>query len=305
MSMASVSMDQERRVRLLYHFSRIQQPLIELSWSEYVHHLERMFQRHRAESLSLNRFIDSLFPIDALVAMGCLSNQARAWEVLFSAHIGRADRLFVDALRQRAARLLPGNEEQQETAVQDFWGHLLVPPVADRMPILHRYDGMRPLIPWLIRVFQNRIISQLRSPHHRVESLSEDDLLLDTQPRSPNLTRWQEAFREAAQSWLHVLPDRSLVILGLRWRYRLSQREIANLFHVHEGTISRQIAQLRDQFLATIKEHLESAGWFGEDVQPFILQEMQSVLLDEPKLSANHLSKLLQHQPLDMLHHES
>ena len=39
-------------------------------------------------------------------------------------------------------------------------------------------------------------------------------------------------------------PDAELLILGLRLRYRMSQRDVAHLLGVHEGTISRQTDKL-------------------------------------------------------------
>ena len=68
----------------------------------------------------------------------------------------------MDALRARAARLYPRDEERQDTAVADFWGHLCIAETAGSVPVMARFDGQRPLVPWLIRVFQNWHISQLR-----------------------------------------------------------------------------------------------------------------------------------------------
>ena len=77
----------------------------------------------------------------------------------------RADCLLVDALRARAVRLYPRNQERQDSAVAEFWGYLLAGEKAGSLPILARYDGERPLVPWLIRVFQNKHISELRRGH--------------------------------------------------------------------------------------------------------------------------------------------
>jgi len=101
-----------------------------------------------------------------------LDNDRRAWESLFAAQTGRVDCLLVDALRSRAARLYPRNEEKQESAVAEFWGQLLVNEPG--IPILARYDGQRPLVPWLIRVFQNAHISKLRM--RELHSLPDEEL---------------------------------------------------------------------------------------------------------------------------------
>src|SRR5439155_1041659 len=93
-------------------------------------------------------------------------------EALFAARAGRSDCLLLDALRARAVRLYPRDEERQDSAVTEFWSQLVVPEAPGRLPTLGRYDGQRPLVPWLIRVFQNWHISQLRTEMH---SLLLDD----------------------------------------------------------------------------------------------------------------------------------
>ena len=85
----------------------------------------------------------------------------------------------------------------------------------------------------------------------------------------------------------------ALLILGLRLRYRLSQREVATLLGVHEGTISRQTTQLRDHCLEAISRRLLDEGWTGDDLSGYVLNEMGGLLLDEPRLSADSLARLL------------
>jgi RNA polymerase sigma factor (sigma-70 family) len=285
-------------IALLYHHCRLQLPRVVLELGKFQEHLRRMEARAQAAmpALTRERFLAGLYPTDAYVAMGCLENQAGAWERLFAARVGREDRLFVDALRQRAARFFPRDVERQETAVNDFWGHLLLAPTGAGLAILARFDGVRPLVPWLIRVFTNRIISQLRSPNERRESLADNDLLAEAHGdlETPPAPMWHESFREAARTWLAALPNADLLVLGLRWRYRLSQREVAQVMSVHEGTISRQLTHLRDAALNHIEKHLADAGWTGDDLQPYVLREMESIFMDEPRLSATALARLLQ-----------
>jgi RNA polymerase sigma factor (sigma-70 family) len=160
-------------------------------------------------------------------------------------------------------------------------------------PILARYDGQRPLVPWLIRVFQNKHLSELR---HRtgVGPLPEDDLGdRDLSAAEDGRERWHDEFRSAARTWLDGLPDNEVLILGLRLRYRLSQREVAHLLGIHEGNVSRQTARLRDHCLEQIGEQLRRLGWTGDDLGGFVLKEMDSLLLDEPRLSADRLAALL------------
>ena len=193
-------------------------------------------------------------------------------------------------MRARAVRLYPRDEEKQEAAVAEFWSHLIVSETPGSVPILARFDGQRPLAPWLIRVFQNWHVSQLRS-HTGGQSLPEDDLALPL-PEKSN-ARWHDAFCAAARDWLATLSEQEILLLGLRWRYRLSQRDISHLLDVHEGTISRQTDKLRDRCLEVIGKKLTAEGWTGDDLEGFILTELGSLLVDEPKLSADQLTAML------------
>ena len=71
------------------------------------------------------------------------------------------------------------------------------------------------------------------------------------------------------------------------------QREVAHLLGVHEGTISRQTDKLRDRALEAIGRRLVAEGWTGDDLEGFILTEMGGILVDDPRLSADQLARLL------------
>ena len=126
---------------------------------------------------------------------------------------------------RRAVRLYPRDEERQENAVTEFWSHLIISETPGSIPVLARYDGQR-LGAWLIRVFQNWHVSHLRS-HSGVQALPEDDLAMPLPERSNGEARWHDVFCLAAREWLGEVSDNELLLLGLRWRYRLSQREVA------------------------------------------------------------------------------
>jgi RNA polymerase sigma factor (sigma-70 family) len=198
----------------------------------------------------------------------------------------------MDALRARAARLYPRDDEKQDTAVADFWGHLCIAETEGSLPVMARYDGQRPLVPWLIRVFQNWHISQLRK-HAFAQALPDDDLAMPMPTSSEIEPRWREVFSEAARDWLSNITEEEQLLLGLRIRYRLSQREIAQLLKVHEGTISRRTDHLRDQCLEYLAKQLAQAGWTGDDVFELVRTEMISLLLDDPRLSVDALAQIL------------
>jgi RNA polymerase sigma factor (sigma-70 family) len=292
-AMATIPAELRPQVHLLYHFCRMQLPAIVQTPQASERHLERTYELYRVKAgagASWPAYLDNLYPLDWFVASACLDGNARSWEHLFAARAGRTDCLLLDALRARAARLYPRNEERQENAVNEFWGHLYAAESAGSLPVLGRYDGQRPLVPWLIRVFQNWHISQLRR-HAGTQALPDDDLALPLPEQPP--ARWHEAFCQAARECLTGLKDRELLILGLRLRYRLSQREVANLLNVHEGTISRQTDSLRDHCLDAISRRLLEQGWTGDDLSEYVRTEMYGLLLDDPRLSVDHLASLL------------
>ena len=281
------------RALLVYHFCRLQLPTVGVSVQSFSQHLQRMYglARAKADGLTWERFLEGLYPVDAFLVCACLEGNERGWEVLFAARAGRADRLLVDALRARAVRLFPRDEERQDSEVAEFWGHLIVPDAPGRLPTLARYDGQRPLVPWLILTFQNWLISKLRAPDQRRTTLPPD--APDPFPPRDGDLRWHEAFCEAARAWLAQLGEQDLLLLGLRLRYRLSQRDVAGLLGVHEGTISRQITQLRENCHGFVGQRLLAEGWDGDDLTGFIHSERADLLMDEPRLSADHLARLL------------
>jgi RNA polymerase sigma factor (sigma-70 family) len=285
------------RVTLLYHFCALQLPGVRVPEPKFLAHLERTFRiflPKAAGPVSWAAYLEGLYAVDWAVCVGCLEGQNAAWEALFAARTGRSDCLLVDALRARAVRLYPRDEERQETAVTEFWSNLIAAESDDALPILARYDGQRPLTPWLIRVFQNWHLSKLRQ-HAGPTALPDDEIALplDAGPKDQAAPRWHEAFVAAARDWLGAIDDDERLLLGLRWRYRMSQREVAGLLGLHEGSISRRTDKLRDRALEQIGRRLVAEGWTGDDLAGFVLTELGALLTDDPRLSADQLGRLL------------
>lgn len=285
------------RVALLYHFARLQMPAVKLAEGAFLAHLRRTFGIFLPKApapVTWAAYLEGLYAVDWLVCVGCLDGQNAAWEALFNARTGRSDCLLVDALRARAVRLYPRNEEKQETAVSEFWSNLIAPESEGTLPVLARYDGQRPLAPWLIRVFQNWHLSKLRQ-NTGITALPDDEIALpmDAAPKANGSDRWHETFVAAAREWLGAIDDDERLLLGLRWRYRLSQREAAKLFNLNEGTLTRRTDKLRDRALEHIGGKLVADGWDGDDLEAFILTELGTLLTDDPRLSADQLGRLL------------
>ncbi len=282
------------RLMLLFHYCRLQLPGVQLSWPVFREHLARtlqLFRKKSAQPVAASAYLQQFYAIDWFLCCGCLERSERAWEMLFALKTGRSDCLLIDALRARAVRLFPRDEERQESAVSEFWSHLIVSESPQSLPILARYDGQRPLAPWLIRVFQNWHLSALRTRSGE-QALPDEEIGLPLPPL-PTEPRWHEAFCLAARAWLAELTDEERLVLGLRWRYRMSQREVAGLLGIHEGNVTRRIDKLRDRCLERIGQALVEQGWTGDNLEEYIFTEMGSLLMDDPRLSAEQLQRLI------------
>lgn len=292
--MASPQVQNNQRWFVIYHFCRMQLPAIGVPSAALERHSQRTFDLYRAKNdgaASWENYWENFYPLDWYLAVGCLESDPRAWDMLFAARASRTDCLLVDALRARAVRLYPRDEERQDSAVTEFWSQLLVSETAGGQPILAKYDGQRPLVPWLIRVFQNLHVSKIRKTKGQ-QPWPDDDLALPL-PEPAADGHWHESFCLAARAFFGELTDTELLILGLRLRYRLSQREAAHLLGVHEGTVSRQTTELNRRCQEFIGRQLLDQGWTGEGLDDLIRTEMAGLLVDEPRLAADQLARLL------------
>lgn len=286
--------DPRLQTTLLYHFSRLRLPAVALPLAAFTRRLDRA---RAASTLSLAQFLENLHAVDWFLACACLEGLQPAWEALFVARASRTDALLIDALRARAVRLFPRDPEQQEEVVTDFWGYLLAGEREGSVPILARYDGQRPLVPWLIRVFQNKQLSQMRKDKGEVTLPDEDLGEADAYLPEDSDARWHEQFRAAAHEWFAELGDQDVLLLGLRLRYKLSQREVAKLLGIHEGNVTRKIDGISQKCHERIGQSLRELGWTGEDLYGFIRKEMYSVLLEEPRLAADRLAAMVANLP--------
>src|SRR5207248_10826398 len=103
-----------RRI-LLYHFCRLQLPAVALPDAAVERHLERTFDLYRGkvgDAAKWDAYLENLYAVDWFLCCACLEREPRAWELLFAARANRADCLLVDALRSRAVRLYPRDEEK-------------------------------------------------------------------------------------------------------------------------------------------------------------------------------------------------
>jgi hypothetical protein len=279
---------------MLYHFCRMRLPRVPLTLSRFESHLGRAHAFYSRQAEQTAPFLEALHTLDLFLAAACMEGLQAGWEALFQSRASRTDALLVDALRLRAARLFSRDEERQEEAVLEFWGYLLAGQREGTEPILGRYDGLRPLVPWLIRVFQNRHLSEMRKNRGEVALPDSEDVGHgDSYEPERSDARWHELFRECARGWMSSLKDDEILLLGLRLRYKLSQREVAKVVGVHEGNVTRRMDALSKRAHEVIEKDMRELGWAGDDLQGFIRTEMYELLLDEPRLSAGRLAALL------------
>lgn len=287
------------QIALLYHFCRLRLPGVAVPLEKFSRRLERGFERYRASHPeeepvpTWQRFIENLHALDWFLASACLEGLNTAWEALFNARANRTDLLLIDALRSRAVRLFPRDADKQDEAVTDFWGYILAGEREGSVPILERYDGQRPLVPWLICVFHNKALSEMRK--QRGEAPLPEDDFSQPDPYDPEESKehWHDQFRDLAREWFATLKDEEVLLLGLRLRYRLSQREVAKFLGIHEGNITRRVDAINKKCHERIGQALRELGWTGDDLYAFIRKEMYSVLLEEPRMSVDRLAALL------------
>ena len=232
------------RQALLYHFCRLQLPGVAMTPTAFDRHLQRTFDLHRAkagQAATWDAYLDNFYPLDWFLASGCLEGDNQAWEALFAARTSRADCLLVDALRARAVRLYPRDEERQERR-----GCRVLEPLAGSGNRRLGADPGPVRCPVPAGAVADPCLSELAhlavAPSRRAQVLPEDDLAGALPSQADD--RWHEAFCLAAREWIGQLGNQELLILGLRLRHWLSQREAAQLLGVHEGTISRETTQL-------------------------------------------------------------
>lgn len=286
-----------KEAKILHAFCRVHLPRIDLLPEKLASHLIRcknLFNlKCREKGLPEKDLLEGLYYLDLYLAIACLEGLNTAWESLFASKTGRHDQLLIDALRSRAARLFPCDITRQEDAVSEFWGFLLTGEKETSTSVLEKYDGRRPLVPWLIRVFHNSNLTKLRQVKTG-RPLAEDEAD-EMYWHAPEISdeHWHQEFRLAAQEWIETLSDKEKLLLGLRVRYRLSQRESATFLGIHESNISRLTDKIRANCLSIIETRLLNAGWSGDDLQSFVNTEMETLILDEPRLSAENLAILL------------
>ena len=287
------------QVRALYHFARLRLPRIRLAWDTFVSRLENAYQRsvrtanhHKTIPPTRRDYAERIYGLDSYLCFGCMNQDKVAWELLFSTYT-QADTLLYEALRKHACRFFPRDRLLQEEKVHTFWGNLIICEKEGQTPILERYDGARPLVPWLITVFDHWVHSDKRKDQDWFD-LDENTGGASIPPsEDAGNDIWHELFADAARAWLSTVHGRGLLVIGLMWVFQFRQREVGKLLKVHEGTITRIRQELDDQASEFIQAAMERQGWTGDDLTPYLHHEMGPILDADPRLSIPAMHALL------------
>lgn len=178
--------------------------------------------------------IDQLFiERDVDLVEQCLGGNVEAIEELKSLHEDSFRHLLFS---------YRSTEDEAEEIIAQLWVDCLThqPP---GLPLLMRYNGRATLKSWLGAIVVNRWLSLKRrqATHSRVvsklqaaaESESPNDSLVDLE--------LLQLLAASLQKGLQGCSDEDIVLLHLVHLHELTQREVANLWKVHESQISRKL----------------------------------------------------------------
>jgi RNA polymerase sigma-70 factor (ECF subfamily) len=215
--------------------------------------------RQLAISEDLKRFVlDRLPPAEGLPF---LEELILAWELAQGSAraLERFERDYVKVARTAVVRRLRGSALDAEDALQTLRTKLFVaePP---RSPLIARYAGTGPLRAWLKIVADRHALRFLRdcaAPLTQGLEGLEDTLSEEPDPELACLrAEYHEAFRHSLAAAVAALSPRQRALLRLRHVTGLSPERIAQLYHVHRTTITRQLIQARERLRRATRREL-------------------------------------------------
>ncbi|MGB3563906.1 MAG: sigma-70 family RNA polymerase sigma factor [Thermoanaerobaculia bacterium] len=124
---------------------------------------------------------------------------------------------------------------------------------------LGRFDGQRPVLPWLLTIVRNRARDlQRRHRVRRTESLDtvvESPRLTDLR-RNPELETYQRELQRKIWQGLSRLDAARREILVLRDFQDLSYAEIAEILDIPVGTVMSRLHRARKELRSVLEEEL-------------------------------------------------
>jgi len=191
---------------------------------------------------------------EAALVLGCVQGDSQA--------LGRLrEKCHSDLLHILLAR--GATRTEAEDLLADLWCDC-VPGGDDRPSLLEKFNGKCKLLGWLSTVMTRRLIDFRRRQSHKVTPPDSDDgQEWPERVAAPSQVEGEDALieilRRSLQQAFDHCPFESLLLLRLRYMYKLSQRELAQMVGWHETKVSRLLSQTMQEIetatLAGINQH--------------------------------------------------
>ncbi len=142
-----------------------------------------------------------------------------------------------------------------DEVLADLWSGAFVMRENGRLPLLAKYAGESPLLPFLSRIATNLFIDHQRKRKRLSDTPPSDDLPDDSTPAVEDYLL--VLVREALQEAIDLCDPEAMVMLRLISMHNLSQREIGVLWNRSEFWISRFLKQAKAQFKKSLLAHIK------------------------------------------------
>ena len=268
--------------RLLTHRWRTcqaQWPTVQLPAEAFVRHVAERLPSASPDS-SLESLLDQMSLGELFLACGCLRSIPAAIEAF--------DKHYLAKLPSQL-RIPSQSDAMLEDVCQLTRVKLLV-PTPEGAPRIGEYTGRGALLSW-VRVTASRIAIKLQAAEKSSQQGDEDKVFDGLQAPGTGAElelikrRYHSEFRQAMLQAFSALSSDERHLLRLYFVDQLSMYEMAALFRVNQGTISRWLKSARERVYEDTRNHLQSRlGLSPQDFKSFL-----AVLDSQLELSISQL----------------
>jgi len=246
---------------------------LQLDREAFHSHIQRIIAKH----LGLDALPDAALMLcnrlhtdDLYLALACAQQNARAWEVFFSAY-----RAYIRGMARSA---LPAEAAAMDLA-DSLPGHLFLPDRAGQSRVAS-YDGQTSLATWLrVIIIHLAINHQARKAngHEPLESVlgMADELSLQRIETALRASSFEPLIQAAIQTAGQGLSQRERLIMLWRYEDGLSGQEIAQLLEVHPSTITRELQRIYQKLRAEVFTQLTKTYHLSAGALDDCLVELQ------------------------------
>lgn len=209
----------------------------------------------RPDSLSVERYLETLHLADLALACACSAGNDAAWEYFVAIY---------RPLLHRAARAIAGESASHELA-DSLFGDLfgLRQSAGMRRSLFDYFHGRSKLGTWLHAILAQRHVNEIRRTR-KLDSLDDgsdkesgggpEDLPAKDGSTDPERERYLAMMQTAVECALNALPPRDRLRLAYYYVEELTLLEIGKLLGEHEATASRKIERTRED----VRRHVEA-----------------------------------------------